>query len=165
MSTVVCGQFIIMMVFFTRSCHHLAPKGDEQVAGLIRQYHRTGTTDRNIISRLLLADHGIKMGHVAFDYFVFDELNLSLLLVQLQWPDVSVTLISNAQAPQLRSCQLSNAASWFLTRWLRILLADKDHPWLRKRSPSTLESTSRGEGIFLLIFLTSYGANAWVTIL
>jgi hypothetical protein len=38
-----------------------APKGDHKVADLLREYHRRNISDRKLLSKLLQAEHGIKM--------------------------------------------------------------------------------------------------------
>ncbi|KAG2106474.1 hypothetical protein BD769DRAFT_1320971, partial [Suillus cothurnatus] len=38
-----------------------APKGDHKVADLLREYHRWNISDRKLLSKLLQAEHGIKM--------------------------------------------------------------------------------------------------------
>jgi len=55
-----CCKLLVSDLFFAHSSF-LAKKGDKEVAELLHQYHHTGTTDRHIVSELLLADHGIQM--------------------------------------------------------------------------------------------------------
>ncbi|KAG1884584.1 hypothetical protein F4604DRAFT_1878644 [Suillus subluteus] len=38
-----------------------APKGDHKVANILREYHKWNISDRKLISKLLQAEHGIKM--------------------------------------------------------------------------------------------------------
>jgi hypothetical protein len=38
-----------------------APKGDHKVADLLHEYHRWNISDRKLLSKLLQAEHGIKM--------------------------------------------------------------------------------------------------------
>ncbi|KIK33744.1 hypothetical protein CY34DRAFT_65002, partial [Suillus luteus UH-Slu-Lm8-n1] len=45
-----------------RNQHKFCPlKGDHKVADLLREYHRRNISDRKLISKLLQAEHGIKM--------------------------------------------------------------------------------------------------------
>ena len=41
-----------------------AQKGDRVVEALLTEYHRNGTTNRDLVSELLLADHQIQMSYV-----------------------------------------------------------------------------------------------------
>lgn len=69
-----CRKLLVLDLFFAHSSC-LAKKGDEEVAELLRRYHRTGTTDRRIVSELLLVDHGIRMAYVANCFSIPIELN------------------------------------------------------------------------------------------
>ncbi|KAG0708133.1 hypothetical protein DFH29DRAFT_979469 [Suillus ampliporus] len=47
--------------YYTRRSTNPTPKGDHKVADLLREYHRWNILDRKLISKLLQAEHGIKM--------------------------------------------------------------------------------------------------------